>query len=263
MNRFIEQGMKPDKRLSMYLHAPHEAVGAILDSSNAASRLYLSHLERTVALGEAAGVLSCDTAKQSSDEVLSFNKPESRRYRIGINPEAKMIGGIGFDKADGENDLSQDFSSPSEVAEDRSSATSAEGGGGEKNTGDVEAEGEDYEPHRAPFAPQWDGELRGSSFTYRRNVDENDAIGVSSPASAGFTAAGIVRERNPDSRQVFLGLPRVAPEAGMPYVPGVISKLIRLNELPEYLRDPEDPNEMLFVLSPGNFSAALFHTDVL
>lgn len=65
---------------------------------------------------------------------------------------------------------------------------------------------------------------------------------------SGAFAAGIVRD---DASADLMGLPKPAPQAGMPYLNGVMSKLIRLSELPEYMRDAENPDEMLFVKSPG------------
>lgn len=71
-------------------------------------------------------------------------------------------------------------------------------------------------------------------------------------------AAGIVRD---DAAADLVGLPKPMPQAGMPYVNGIMSKLIRLSELPEYMRDAEDPDSTLFVTSPGAFQ--LLNIDVL
>jgi hypothetical protein len=250
MCRFIEQGLKPDLRSKMYLRNPRDAVAGAMDATNSISAAYLAHLERTLVLGESVGVLCSDATKSSMDDRSSNEDSVTGCYTVCINPETNMIGGLGFEKAD--DDIDASFGVPDAEENARGSGLSGgteeegKGGGG----GEEEVVIDVDESRKVPFAPQWDGELRGSSFSYRKNLDDPGPA-VSSPSSAPIAAAGIVRERNTDARLVFLGLPCVAPEAGMPYVPGVISKLIRLSELPEYLRDPEDPNEMLFVLSPG------------
>lgn len=257
MRRFIEQGLKPDQRSKMYLRRPSDAVAGVLDATNSMSASYLAHLDRTLVLGESAGVLSSDAAKSSMEERSSNEQSVTACYKVCINPETKMIGGLGFEK--GDDDIDPSFGAPDEDGYARGSGESGASEEGEEAAAGGQGQGEEDvvldvdEAKRVPFAPQWDGDLRGSSFSYRKNAEESGPGLSSQSSSSPIIAAGIVRERNTDSHQVFLGLPCVAPEAGMPYVPGVISKLIRLSELPEYLRDPEDPNEMLFVLSPGFF----------
>ena len=59
--------------------------------------------------------------------------------------------------------------------------------------------------------------------------------------------AGIVR----DDCSGLRGLPKHSPHASMPYVNGILSKLIRLSELPEYLRDRRNYEDVIMVPSPG------------
>ncbi len=73
-------------------------------------------------------------------------------------------------------------------------------------------------------------------------------------ASGPTKVAGIVRD---EVAAGLLGLPTHSPHAGMPYVNGILSKLIRLSELPEFMREAENVDNILLAPSPGDVSYVL------
>jgi hypothetical protein len=96
-------------------------------------------------------------------------------------------------------------------------------------------------------------ELREEIQRHHSYSTNRTATSVSTVSSvrimAGMTAAGVVRD---DTSSLLFGLPKYAASASMPYVNGIMSKLIRLSDLPEYMREVEDPEALLLVSSPGS-----------
>ena len=230
MEKFIKFGVSDDRRKSIYIRKP-EVVFDYSDTEDGYYELRRQCTESTVKKAVGSGILSLPKSPAVEDRCFPMQDSGSSTIFTSSISEGNLFLSSGFAERLSENIETDSFGDATAISAQSSDAVGGLNVEGAAASEYLCTEGEDSKD-RIP-----------SCSTIASGCYLNGNIG-----GGGTFAAGSVRD---DASAELAGLPRSTPQAGMPYVNGILSKLIRLSDLPEYMRDPEAFESILFIPSPG------------